>query len=614
VVLGENSTSNKLLAQSKKPKKVLTPIQLEINVVIRFLFIIVTILSSLIVGSNVLKGIIPEDSIQATGVIIAIIPNSLFVMINLAYALGAVKMSKKNVLVQKLNAVESISNVDVLCFDKTGTLTANEIYLDSHFFVSNVEEGKNLIQTFVQFSTSSNKTFEALEQKYPKQHILQNNSLQLVNEVPFGSSHKWSGITLLDTQNNEQKTLIMGAFDVLDARFNFDTGINSMINDYIEQGSRVLCFISSTQQLVDSNTLPNTAKLEAVLVFKDKLREGVGAVLEQFHREKVQIKIISGDNPQAVQSLFKQVSFGTELANMEASFISGLDLAKMTPTEFDLAVQQNTIFGRITPDQKEQIVDSLKARGKFVAMTGDGVNDILSMKKSSLAIAMNSGSQATKQIADLVLLDDNLGSLLTVLQEGKRIKVSLQNIFELYLSRGLFLILIIIYSAIMGLPFPLNIRQSALLTIIATGFPSIGLTLWSSAENYTKKSIFKSILTFILPAGFAMSLIGLVLYLVLVIFENTYNFGQLAPQTGIVLFATICCLMLSNIIFTNRKMQILSVILLAFITILPLTDIGMLWKIDTARFLPILLSMGFALIWLPVFLFLKKYLFSYSTK
>ncbi len=637
--VGQNSTANKLLAKSKTHKKILTPVQLQINTVVKYLFVIVAVLSSLVAIGNIFNGLPFEQSVQSTGVIIAIVPSSLFVMINLAYAVGSIKMGKKNVLVQKLNAVESISNVDVLCFDKTGTLTTNEIYLDKEIFVDEINDEKSQnqvkqdIQTFVNLCTSSNKTFEALEQKYPKNALENspNNNPTLISEIGFGSSHKWSGVSFDRPKNNQEelensaknnvqsntRTLIMGAFDVLNHQFKFDSidasisqTIGQTVAKYIDLGCRVLCLVSSNENLVEGNAtplLPQIAKLEAILIFKDQLRVGVGEVLSHFYSEGVSIKIISGDNPEAVQSLFKQVVSGTDLAQMPTKFVSGMELAKMDTGEFELAVMESTIFGRITPEQKEYIVSVLRKNGKFVAMTGDGVNDILSLKKANLGIAMNSGSQATKQIADLVLLDDNLSSLLLVLQEGKRIKVSLHNIFRLYLSRGLFMLLVIIYCGIISLPFPLNIKQSSMLAIVATGLPSIAMTMWSTSQGYNKDHLGKAIVNFIVPAGFSMSIVGTALYLLLTVFKVKYGFGALSAQTGIFLFGTLCCMILSNIILVDKKMRILSATLGLGSIVIILTAFGSLWSLKTDRLLPIVISIIFVFIWFPMFYLARKF-------
>jgi cation-transporting ATPase E len=396
---------------------------------------------------------------------------------------------------------------------------------------------------------------------------------------------------------------------------------------YIENGCRVLCFVSSDEILETGDPapkLPTKTTLEAVLIFKDELRNGVGEMLNQFHEEGVEIKIISGDNPQAVASLFKQVVANSPLSGVSAKFISGLELANLEQGEFAFAVSQNTIFGRITPEQKERIVETLQSMGRFVAMTGDGVNDILSLKKANLGIAMNSGSQATRQLADLVLLDDNLGSLLDVLQEGKRIKASLNNIFQLYLSRSLFLVLIIVYSAIIRLPFPFTIKQSSILAIISTGIPSIGLTLWSQAisentkntnpkninsKNNLGSKLHQSIREFVLPAGISMSLVGGVLYLVVVSFSQQYKMASnpvVAGQTALVVFGAMCCLVLCNVIFTNKKIQILTLWLGIIAVCLPLTRFGAVWNLDTARLLPVGISAVFVLAWMPIFWFGRK--------
>jgi cation-transporting ATPase E len=257
----------------------------------------------------------------------------------------------------------------------------------------------------------------------------------------------------------------------------------------------------------------------------------------------VKLKIISGDNPVTVAALTRQAGFAKD-----ARLISGMELAKMDPSQFTAAAETYSIFGRITPQQKEELVQALRARGHYVAMIGDGVNDVLSLKQANLGIAMQSGSQAARGVADIVLMKDSFAALPHAVQEGQRIIVGMQDIFKLFLTRVMYVILLILsVSSIEGFPFePKNI---SILTFLTVGVPTLFLAAWAKPAVVRRVNLTRRLMHFILPAGLTISLFGLGVFLVHFIpaYETTRDPTIAAlgvPQTATTAFTLLCGLML----------------------------------------------------------------------
>lgn len=495
--IGEDSLANQITAKAKAYSSHYTPMQRDINLTIRILFLIAVVLVILVsLQATLSKGNLREG-IQNTAVIVGIIPNSLFAIINLAYALGGVSILRRGALVQKLNAIESLSHVNVLCLDKTGTITTKDLILEESIVVNTTS--KNLasaLSCFVSTISNTNATSEAIKKKY------RGKKLELIEEVNFSSEHKWSGILFGSAAKKE--SLILGAPEILLNSAQIDEKSKEIISAKQNLGLRVLVFATSKAKTLHTKErqpqLPSQIEIIGILIFSDQIRKNARQTLDKFVEAGVELKIISGDSPQTVTSLAKQIGFSQNLNS-----ISGIELEQLDETAFSKAVLTNAVFGRITPTQKERIVHVLKQNGKYVAMTGDGVNDVLALKKADLSIAMESGSQATRNVADILLLKDSFSSLPYGLIEGQKIRSSLQNVFKIYLTRVIYLIMIIIAVSIIGLPFPLSVKQNALVATLAAGLPALFITIWSKPSLASEKSLFKSVLNYVVPASLTMS-------------------------------------------------------------------------------------------------------------
>jgi cation-transporting ATPase E len=285
------------------------------------------------------------------------------------------------------------------------------------------------------------------------------------------------------------------------------------VDEGTKQGLRVVLFAYSPEVeelLIEGSPprLPKQLQPLAILRFSDQLRPEAKATLDGFAEAGIEVKIISGDNPQTVSALAKQAGLGNDI-----QVVSGQELASLSPGEFVQTALTSTVFGRITPDQKAELVRSLRKRGKYVAMIGDGVNDVLSLKQANLAIAMESGSKATRSVADIVLLKDSFGALPRTFLEGQKIRNGIQDAMKLFLVRTFCVTLLIFATAIVTNSFPLQNKQSAVVSLIGVGFPSMFIPVWAKAGAIPRRSMVRSMLHFVIPATLTLTLVALLVYL-----------------------------------------------------------------------------------------------------
>ena len=505
--VGSQCVANELTAGARAFRRIYTPLQREIFLTIRVIVLAAVFLELLMVLSTLTNDITFVEFVQRSVVIVGIVPIGLLLAITVSYTLGAVRIVRQGALVQQSNAIESLSNVNILCMDKTGTLTTNTLEL-SEMYALNGKELSELRQTlgdFVASSTVGNSTSKAIGVACPGQQQ------QVQEEISFSSAYKWSGLAFDDDVMHG--VYILGAVEMLEPSLSdLDREqIQTLVKDASEKGLRVLLFASSPAviPLRDSNDqplLPADLIPFGLVMLRDQLRPDAQETLARFSEAGIKFKIISGDNPQTVAALAKQVGL------RDVTTISGLELAKMDAAQFSQAAADTTIFGRITPQQKEQLVETLRDHGHYVAMTGDGVNDVLSLKKAHLGIAMESGSQATRNVADIVLLKDSFSSLPNAFREGQRIRHGMQDILCLFLSRVLYVALLIIGILMIG-QFPLEPKQVSILALLTVGAPTLVMAIWAYPQSSIEQGLGRSLWKFVLPAAITVSVIALLVYL-----------------------------------------------------------------------------------------------------
>ncbi|MCB0163358.1 MAG: HAD-IC family P-type ATPase, partial [Anaerolineae bacterium] len=407
-----------------------------------------------------------------------------------------------------VNAIESLSNIDVLCTDKTGTLTANRLQFNALYPLNGApaETIESQLGDFVRSAATTNKTSEAIMAGLPGQ------PRATADEIPFASARKWSALAF--DQPERRGVYVLGAVEMLQrylppAAAAGTSTLSRQVQTWSDQGLRVLLFAYNPQVTTLHNgqaepKLPSLTPL-AVVSLSDELRPQTKETITAFKQLGVELKVISGDNPQTVAALAKQVGFPPDV-----KLVSGPQLAEMSPAEFAQTADEVSIFGRISPEQKEKLVDALLRQGKRVAMMGDGVNDVLSLKKASLGIAMESGSSATRNVADMILLKDSFAALRPAFNEGRRIIGGMSSALFLFLARVTSTTLIIIAVTMTGISFPFDPAQVAL-TTFTVGIPAFFLTLWARPQ-VLRRDILSLVARFVFPVSILNMLFGVAIY------------------------------------------------------------------------------------------------------
>jgi cation-transporting ATPase E len=519
--VGGASLANRITAGARTFRRVLTPLQSEINLVIRVALAVVVYLEIVLILGNVLNLAEAGEAVGEAALLVGLVPNGLFVSIAIAYALGAVRIVRFGALVQQANAVESLSNVDVLCLDKTGTLTANRLAVEELVaLVGGEDELRATLGAVVASAAVRNKTAEAIAA------ACSGVARPLATDVPFSSARKWSAVAFAPEAGGapadgggptplvSRGVVAMGAAEYLRPSLaGMDeagwTALRERIDGYASRGLRVLVVarhpdVAALTGEGDAARLPDGMEPFGLVVLRDELRQDAAATLARFVAAGVTPKVISGDDPETVAALARQAGLGPEIR-----FVSGPELEALDDATLSVVAEETTVFGRITPAQKERLVDALRERGHYVAMIGDGVNDVLSLKKANLGIAMQSGSQAARGVADIVLTEDSFAALAPAVEEGQRILNGMQDILRLFLARIMTVGLLIVTSLVIGL-FPIDLRNGSVLTLFTVGIPTALLAIWAQPGQRAKESLGRTLARFVVPAAALSSLVGLV--------------------------------------------------------------------------------------------------------
>ena len=524
--VGGDSYANQITAGARAFKRVLTPLQQDINAIVRVLCFLVTQLALLLALYFAISNAPLVEGLRASAVVVAMVPQGLLFMTTVAYAMGAVRVSGKSALIQRANAVESVSNVDLLCLDKTGTLTTNRIKLQGIVTLRGASamtetEIRRILGDCLASTQDRNRTAEAIAEAWP------GKAWTPVDSVPFSSQRKWSALCF--DQEGPRGSYVLGAPEVLEPVLEAEPALRSLIGERTALGLRVVLFarredVASLRNASGEPELPANLVALAILSLGEELRPEAKETMDAFSELGIGIKIISGDHPDTVTALARQAGIsGFDRA------ISGQDLADVDDAHLSLIAEENAIFGRTTPEQKERLVKVLKDRGHYVAMIGDGVNDVLSLKQAHTAISIESGSAAARGVSDIVLLKDSFGALPLVFREGQRIVRGMSDVVKLLLSRTIYMLLLIIASRIVGLAFPVTPKHNSILALMTVGLPILGIAAWAH-PGQRPRSIIKASADFIFPAGFTVSAVSLAVYVYytlvthdLVIAQNAMN-------------------------------------------------------------------------------------------
>jgi cation-transporting ATPase E len=524
--VGQASVANRLTRGARKFRQSKTPMQQDMELIVRG-----TVLAVVFVGGPVLMDLIAraiavvirrvdqpseiairlafggypvEDTVRSAAVILALIPQGLVLMVAVTYAAAALRLAGTGVLIQQTNAMESLSHVDVLCLDKTGTLTTNELFVDD-VVPFGIERGEleQCAGDFAANTSSRNKTSDAIGTAFP------GRQRRVVGDVPFSSARKWSAITVDD--DHGQGVFVMGAPDVLAPHLSDHGDFGDVVAEWSGKGRRVILLACNPdpRSLDDSIDAPQLPELQPVglIGLVDGLRHESRETLKHFQDLGVRLKLISGDDPRTVAALARNAGFP-----IEGDVVSGRELSDLDDDEFAEYAARGSVFGRTTPDQKERLIAALQRDGKYVAMTGDGVNDVPALKRANMGIAMRSGSDAARGVADLVLLEDSFGALPKAFAEGQRIVSGMQDIAALFLVRSLSVMLILVGAAFVTVPFPLTPRDNALLAFLTVGVPTLGLAAWAKPDT-ARNRLLRPIARFAIPASIMVATLSLITFM-----------------------------------------------------------------------------------------------------
>ena len=419
--------------------------------------------------------------------VIGMIPEGLYLLTTIALTLSSVKLARNQVLLHNMKSIESLARVDVLCVDKTGTITEPRMSVEQ-VFVSpssemNEQKFMGVLSNYISANTDDNDTMKAIREFMLEKGDLQNQMTGVKKIIPFSSKVKYSAVCF------ENESYLLGAPEIVLGK-NYEK-ISSEINHLLKEGFRVLVLARTEEKNYEQLNLGTQAL--GYVVLANPIRENARKTFNYFAQQGVNIKVISGDNPQTVSAVAKRAGI------MGAEHFIDANLLK-TEEDLDQAIESYTVFGRVTPDQKRRLVQALKRKGHTVAMTGDGVNDILAMKSADCSIAMASGSDAATQVAQVVLLDSDFGHMTQVVTEGRRVVNNVQRSAILFLVKNLFSIILAIISAIFVFTYPLQASQLSLISLFTIGIPGFLLSLEEN-DKRIEKDFIKNVILKALPAS-----------------------------------------------------------------------------------------------------------------
>jgi cation-transporting ATPase E len=472
-----------------------------------------------------------SDAIAGTVAgVVTMIPEGLVLLTSVAFAVGVVRLGRRRCLVQELPAIEVLARVDVLCLDKTGTLTEPRMELDQVVELKPEVPVRRVLAGLVHAEDRPNATIQAIARDLGQTRALDSPDGRPAQVVPFSSARKWSGAVFAD-DSTLAGGWVLGAPDVLLAAAD---PARAEADARAAAGLRLLVLgRADPADLAAPERLSNGGQVEpvALLVLRQRLRPEAPRTLAYFAEQDVAVKVISGDSAESVGAIARELGIEGATHPVDARTLpsSGGDGAAGAETEtgagFDAlanALEHNSVFGRVTPRQKQLFVTALQARGHTVAMTGDGVNDVLALTRADLGVAMGSGTGATRAVAKIVLLDDSFATLPYVVAEGRRVLGNIERVASLFLTKTVYAVLLSVATAVVGLlglagleglRFPFLPRHLTLISILVIGVPGFFLALGPSTQRVAPGFVSR-VLRFAIPAGVACAAAAFCSYLI----------------------------------------------------------------------------------------------------
>ena len=482
--VGKDNYAAQITSEAKEFKRHNSELKNSLNAILKVISIIIVPLGALLFYKQyyVVGNTFKDSIVSMVAGVLGMIPEGLVLLTSVALTLGALVLANKKTLVQELYCIETLARVDTLCLDKTGTITEGTMCVERVEPWSEASENKdtdeiptededepdlheieNMMANLMYVLKDQKATIDALRKRFPAK-----SSMTLEHIIPFSSDRKYSGAVFEDNG-----TYLMGA-----AQFLFPEGREDILDvcqNYAEEGLRVLVLAHSTQ-MAEGTELPENLEPAALLLLTDVIREEAPDTLQFFDSQEVDLKVISGDDPVTVSAIAKRAG----LKNAE-NYVDATTLE--TEEQLEEAVAKYSVFGRVTPQQKKEMVQALQKQGHTVAMTGDGVNDVLALKEADCSIAMAQGSDAAKNIANVVLLDSNFASMPHIVNQGRRVVNNIRTAASMFLIKTMFSVMLSLLTIFFGNAYPFEPIQMSLISACAVGIPTF---LLAQENNYDK--------------------------------------------------------------------------------------------------------------------------------
>ncbi len=496
--VGKDSYISKLTLQATKSKKG------EQSEMIRSLDYLIMVMGIIIIPIGIAlfvqsfiynEGTLHDSITGMVAAIIGMIPEGLYLLSSVAMAVSSVRLAQKKVLIHDMKCIETLARVNVLCVDKTGTITEPGMHVYEVELLDGVDEDATtkILADVVHAQNRDNATMEALQA-----HFTENGGMHAKEVFSFSSETKFSGAIMEDG-----KSYVIGAPEFV-LRSQFEE-YQEQIAEYSSKGYRVLVF-GEYEGTLTKKPLTEPVVPMGFVMLANPIRKGAKETFTYFAENEVEIKVISGDNPLTVSVIAKEAGIANAERYVDASVLK-------TKSDYYNAVEEYTVFGRVTPNQKRMLVQALKAHKKTVAMTGDGVNDVLALKDADCSVAMASGSDAASNVSQLVLLDSDFSRMPSVVAEGRRVVNNIERTAALYIVKNIFSMLLAVFSVILLLDYPLEPTQVSLISMFTIGIPSFILALEPN-KNPIRGHFLTNVLVKALPAGLTDFIVvsGLVIF------------------------------------------------------------------------------------------------------
>ncbi|MGI5939834.1 MAG: HAD-IC family P-type ATPase [Thermoleophilia bacterium] len=519
--VGPDAYAQRLMGEGKRYVRLRSELMTGINDILRVIGLGIIPIGALLIFAQFRMDVTLEHGVTNTvAALVAMIPQGLVLLTSIAFAVSAITLARRKVLTRELPAVEGLARVDVLCIDKTGTITEHHpAFQQFEPFAApdssrpddagaNRDESLQALAAIAATASAKNSTIAAIAAALPV-----TDGWELEDSVPFSSARKWSAARF-----SGHDSWVLGAPEIIAGAHEHLAAARQRAAELAATGTRVL-LLCHTAEPLHNETLPDGMAPMGLVLLAERIREDAPRTLDYFRRQGVEIKVISGDNPNTVATVAAKAGVpGAERAVDARNLPEGKELEEL--------MQTTTVFGRVDPDQKRSMVEALQNRGHVVAMTGDGVNDVLALKKADMGIAMGSGTAAAQAVAQLVLVDSSFSTLPGVVAEGRRVTANIERVAHLFTNKSVWAAALALAVAIVGVPYLILPRHLTIVDALVIGIPGFFLALAPNPRRFVPGFVYR-VARFVIPTGLLSAFTMFTSYLVI----RKLGAGVLEAQT-----------------------------------------------------------------------------------